>query len=291
MPRPNFRRWTLRLLRAAALVYLGLCLAAYLGQDWMMYPAARGRGVPPKPFRLGPAVQTVHLTTADGTPIAAAFAPAAHADGSPRGDADTRPTVLFFYGNGGTVESSWSQLDAIRRLGANVLIPDFPGYGASGGRPSEPACYAAADAADVYLHHRPGVDPGRLIVAGWSLGAAVAIDVAAHHPPAGLATFNAFTTMPEMAARLLPWLPSRLICAARYDNETKIATVHCPTLVCNGLRDTLIPAPMSDRLAAAAGGPVTRLRVATADHNSIFDAEPEVVWPAMQKLIDAVAKR
>ena len=47
---------------------------------------------------------------------------------------------------------------------------------------------------------------------------------------------------------------------------------------------------MSDRLAAAAGGPVTRLRVATADHNSIFDAEPEVVWPALQRLVDEAAK-
>ena len=101
--------------------------------------------------------------------------------------------------------------------------------------------------------------------------------------------FNAFTTMPDMAQRLLPFLPARLLCRDRYDNLAKIGRVHCPTLVCNGLLDVQIPAVMSDRLAATAGGSVTRVRVATADHNSIFDAEPEVVWPAVRRLIETVA--
>ena len=94
-----------------------------------------------------------------------------------------------------------------------------------------------------------------------------------------------------MAQRLLPFLPARLLCRDRYDNRAKIGRIRCPTLVCNGLLDVQIPADMSDRLAAAAGGPVTRVRVATADHNSIFDAEPGTVWPAVRRLVDGVAAR
>ena len=277
-----------RVFRILVLVYAGLGLAAYLGQDWLMYPAARGSGEPPRPFRLGPASQRVDLTTADGTPIAAAFGVAARPDGSPLPDAARRPSILYFYGNGGSVQWSDYEFDHFRRLGANVMIPDLPGYGASGGKPTEAACYAAADAAYDALCRR--ADPRRIIVVGWSLGGAMAVDLASRRPVAALATFNAFTSMPDMAQRLLPWLPARYLCRARYANEAKIAGVHCPTLVCNGLMDVQVPPVMSDRLAAAAGGPVTRLRIATADHSSIFDAEPTIVWPAVQRLVDAVAR-
>ena len=277
------------MLRICVLVYLGLCAAAYLGQNWLIFPGRRPGGEPPRPFRLGPGSERVDLTTADGTPIVAVFGRAAEPDGSPDPAAARRPSVLFFYGNAGSVESSWEQFDHLRRMDVNVMIPDLPGYGASGGTPTEARCYAAADAAYDALCRRPEVDPHRVVVAGWSLGGGVAVDLAARRPVAGLALFNAFTSMPEMAAKLLPFLPARYLCRYRFANEAKIRSVRCPTLVCNGLLDTLVPPSMSDRLAAAAAGPVTRLRVATADHNSIFDAEPEVVWPAVRRFIDDIA--
>jgi pimeloyl-ACP methyl ester carboxylesterase len=289
--RSPLRRWSIRVLRLAVVAYIGLCLATYLGQDWLMYPAARKSGEPPRSFRFGPGSERVDLKAADGTPIAAAFGVAAFADGSPRPDAAARPTVLYFYGNGGSVEWSWSEFDAFRRLGANVMIPDLPGYGASGGRPGEAPFYAAADAAYAHLLARPGVDSQKVIVVGWSLGGGIAVDLASRRPVAALVLCNAFTSMPEMAGQLLPWLPGRYLCRAQFLNEAKIRSVRCPTLICNGLRDTLIPATMSDRLAAAAGGPVTRVRVADADHNAIFDPGPEGVWPAIGRLVDEVAAR
>ncbi len=51
---------------------------------------------------------------------------------------------------------------------------------------------------------------------------------------------------------------------------------HCPTII---------------YFYGNAGGPVTRLRIATADHNTIFTAEPETVWPALQKWLDQVAAK
>ncbi len=271
------------------LAYLGLCVAVYLGQDWMLFAGRRPAGQPPRAFRFGPGSERVDCRTADGTPIAAVFGPAARPDGSADPAAASRPTVLFFYGNAGTVEGSWGQFDALRRLDVNVMIPDFPGYGGSGGRASESSLYAAADGAYGALVVRPDVDRRRVIVAGWSLGAAVAVDLAARRPVAGLATFNAFTTLPEVAAKVLPWLPARYLCKYRFDNLSKMPAVRCPTLVCNGRRDVLVPPTMSDRLAAAAGGPVARLVIDAADHNTIFDADPDALWPAVRRLIDRVA--
>ena len=45
---------------------------------------------------------------------------------------------------------------------------------------------------------------------------------------------------------------------------------------------------MSDRLARAAKGPVTRLTIDTADHNTIFIAKPKELFQALGKFVDQV---
>jgi uncharacterized protein len=223
----------------------------------------------------------LHLTTTTGIPIAAVF-------GSAR--EPNRPTILFFYGNAGSVAWSEGEFDHFRKLDCNVLIPDLSGFGASGGKPSESNFYATADAAWDYLQSRPEIDKNKIIVVGWSLGGGIAIDLASRKTVAGLATFNAFTTLPAMARKVLPYIPTGLFLKYKFDNLSKIPQIHCPMFICNGKMDTLVPPEMSDQLAAAAGGPVTRLVIPTADHNTIFTAEPAVLWDAMGKWIDMISK-
>ena len=82
-----------------------------------------------------------------GRAIVALFGKALQRDGQPMADAGHRPTIIYFYGNGACMAYSTDVFDHVRRLGANVIVPDFEGYGMSGGKPSEAGCYAAADAA------------------------------------------------------------------------------------------------------------------------------------------------
>ena len=284
LPKPSrFRRFAVRTIRVAAAVYVLLCLIAFFVQPYMAFPAAAFQGKPETTINFGRRAEVLHLATADGTPVAAVFGAALSPDGSP-GPTDA-PTILYFYGNGGSVAWSQGEFDHFRRLGCNVLIPDYLGYGQSGGTATEPHFYATADTAYDYLLHRPGVDPHRIIVAGWSLGGAVAIELAARRPVAGLAVFNAFTTMPAVAHGLLPWLPTSILLRYRFDNLNKVESVHCPVLICNGGMDTLVPAWMSDDLAKTAPGPVTRLTIPTADHNSIFTADPPAVYAAVDRLV------
>ena len=284
------RRPLFRLVRGVVLVYLGLCAAAYFGQDYLAFPGHGQQGKPESAITFGSRGTVLRLTTADGTPVAAAYGVACDNDGTRLTDPTTRPTVLYFYGNGSSAAWSESEFDHFRRLGVNVVVPDYPGFGASGGKVTEAGFYAAADAAYDYAV-RAGATPDRIVAVGWSLGGAVAIDLASRRPVAAVATFNAFTTMPDMAGQLLPWIPGRYLIRYRFDNLRKIADVHAPTLICNGSLDTLVPAWMADRLAAAAGGPVTRLTVPTADHNTIFTADPAAVWGALRTLLETVEKR
>jgi fermentation-respiration switch protein FrsA (DUF1100 family) len=266
-------------------VYLGFCLIVYLAQSWFAFPGTMEQGKPATQIHCPGDVEKIQLALTDGTPITAIFGRARRPDHSLYEPSDHRPTILYFYGNASCVAYSEGEFDHFRAMGCNVLIPDLAGYGQSGGKASESNFYATADAAWNYLQHRPNLDGKKIIVVGWSMGAAIAVDLASRKPVAGLATFNAFTDLGAMARRLLPYVPTSLLLSYRFDNLAKISQIHCPMLICNGKLDTLVPPAMSDELTAHAGGPVMRVVIPTADHNGIFDADPEMVWGVVSRFV------
>jgi fermentation-respiration switch protein FrsA (DUF1100 family) len=262
-------------------------------QTNLIFPGRTTQGRPEARFTIPPGAEQVTLHTAEwsvtyGAPIAALFGPALTPEGRPREDAASCPTVLYFYGNGMCLATALNDFAMFRRLGANVLIPEYPGYGLSGGRPSEAGCYAAADAAYDYLKTRPDIAPDRIVAAGWSLGGAVAIDLAARRPVAGLAVFSTFTRMADLAAYHYPLLPHSLLLIHRFESEKKLPRVACPILIGHGTSDTIIPAAMMDRLAAAARAPVTKLPVRGADHNDFFDTGRGPLLAALGRFLDGL---
>jgi fermentation-respiration switch protein FrsA (DUF1100 family) len=267
-------------------VYIVVLSYLYSVQAAIIFPGRQSQGQSWAQARPPRGAELVRLTAAGGGEIVALFGPALAPDGTPRADAAGRPTVLFFYGNGDCLRNMVDQFEDFRRLGANVLIPDYAGYGMSGGEASEIGCYATADAAYEHLRARPDVDPARIVAGGWSLGAAVAADLASREPVVGLVLFSAFTSMSDMARRFYPFLPGlNLAVAHRFESEKKIARVTCPILLGHGRTDSMIPYAMADRLAAAAGGPVTRFSV-DGDHNEFFSRGGDQVLATLGEFLD-----
>jgi pimeloyl-ACP methyl ester carboxylesterase len=94
--------------------------------------------------------------------------------------ADQRPVVVFIHG-AGQDHSCWNlQSRWFAHHGFRVLAPDLPGHGRSAGAP--PASVEAAADWIVALLDAAGVD--RAALAGHSLGALIATDVAARAAPA-----------------------------------------------------------------------------------------------------------
>ena len=210
------------------------------------------------------------LQTADGRRVAAVFGKALDSEGAALPDAASRPTILYFYGNGDCIKTSMQQFAEFRRLGFNVLIPEYVGYPMSGGRPSETGMYDTADAAYAWLLTRPDVNPRRIVIVGRSIGGGPAIDLASRRPVAGLAVFSAFTSMDDMARKVLPMFPTRLFLRTHFANERKIADVKCPIFFAHGTVDSLVPFAMMARLSNRATQPVTLVPVPGANHNDIF---------------------
>jgi fermentation-respiration switch protein FrsA (DUF1100 family) len=176
--------------------------------------------------------------------------------------------VLYCHGTGGNLSHRGESVRRWRdRIGAGVLIFDYPGYGKSPGRPDEAGCYAAADAGYDWLVRECGVAPSRIVLHGGSLGGAVAVELATRRPYRTLVVLSAFTSVADMARVRFRWLPVGGLLRTRFDSLGKIGRCPGRVFVAHGTADRVIPFDMGRRLFEAARGPKQLFAMEGYDHH------------------------
>lgn len=177
--------------------------------------------------------------------------------------------VLFFHGNAGNISHRGDSIAIFHRLGLNVFIFDYRGYGRSEGSPSEQGLYRDATAAWRYLTETRGFDAREIVLFGRSLGGAVAAQLAATQRPGALILESTLSSARDFARSVFPLL-SRLV-VVRYDFDTvgSVARVNCPVLVLHSPEDEIMPFALGEKVYIAAREP-KRLVTLQGDHNSGF---------------------
>jgi hypothetical protein len=275
MNMPDLIKIALSVLKITAAVYVGLCILLFFRQSRMVYfPLAE---VQATPADVGLAYESVVLEAADGIRLAGWYVPCEKARG----------TALMCHGNGGNIGDRLHPVGLFHELGLNVLIFDYRGYGESAGKPSEEGTYQDAQAAWQYLVGKRNTPPEKIVVFGRSLGGAVAAGLVervasgARAAPAALILEATFTSIPDMGARLYPWLPVRLLSRYRYNTLARLERINCPVLVAHSREDDMIPFEHGQRLFAAARAPKTFFEL-TGAHN-----EGEILTtPAYRQALD-----
>jgi pimeloyl-ACP methyl ester carboxylesterase len=155
-------------------------------------------------------------------------------------DEEDRYWILFCPPAGAStqVRDVQDQLKRLWALGYDVFAFDYRGFGATAGTPTEQGLYDDATAAYRYLTLVERVPPARVILAGRSLGSAVAVDLATRLPAAGLLLFAPIDSVPAVAARVYPWAPVRLLASYDFDSFTKAATINLPVVMFHGWPDS-----------------------------------------------------
>lgn len=268
-------RWLAGMVAWAAAVYLGLALYLYMTQARHVYfPDLPSRQVEATPADIGLAFDAVTLPTADGETLAGWFIPAPAARGA----------LLYLHGNGGNIGHRLDQIGVFHRLGLNILIIDYRGYGASSGEPSEDGTYQDALAAWRYLAQQKRLRPERIVVFGESLGGSIAAWLAARHTPAGLILYASFTSVPDMAQALYPMFPAARLARYRYDTRAALRSVNSPVLILHSPEDEIIPFSHGQALLEAARGP-KRLVELRGGHNDALLLSREACAQAVETLL------
>jgi pimeloyl-ACP methyl ester carboxylesterase len=150
--------------------------------------------------------------------------------------------ILFCPPSGRTIHGGVRRhLESLRASGYNVLAFDYRGFGRNDGTPSEAGVYEDALTAYRYLTQELDVAPPRIVLAGRSLGSAVAIELATRVPSGGLLLLSAFDSVPAAASRLYFWAPVNLLASQRFDSIAKAARVMTPVLQVHDPDDWLVP--------------------------------------------------
>ena len=265
----GFRGWVglaarnlLLLAAGLVLLYGGLCVYMFFRQESYVFFPERTLTATPRTF--GMAFQDLHLRTSDGVRIHGWFVPREGARG----------TLLLFHGNAGTLSDRVDKIRLFHDWGWDVLAVDYRGYGESEGSPSEEGTYADGAAA-VAEALRRGEAPSRLVLYGESLGGAVAVEAAGRFPLGALVLESTFTSVPDMARRLYPWLPVSLLVRIRYDSRSRIGGLSCPVAVLHSPEDEIVPFEMGRGLFAAAPGPKVFLTLRGGHNDGGILASPE----------------
>jgi len=243
-----------RLVAGATVTYVAVCVVvAFLQRHLIYFPAREYHGTPGD---IGLHYEDVRFDTSDHVQLSGWWVPVRDSNGANATAAATdRLTILFFHGNAGNISHRLEKLELLNRMGCNLLLVDYRGYGRSDGQPSETGTYLDARAAWEHVTQSRAVSPDRIILFGESLGGAVAIELAGHVQPAGLIVESTFTSLADVARIHYPLLPTRWLLRYRYDSIARIGLVRCPKIHVHGRDDSLVPIELARRLFDAASQP------------------------------------
>ncbi len=188
------------------------------------------------------------------------------------GGADRDITILYCHGNRESIDPYWERVELLYLGGYNVFIFDYEGFGMSEGECSEEALYADGRAALSYLRSRPDVNPKGIVLYGYSLGAVVAIDLAAQEfQPCALICESPFASGESMVqSGTLLDVPGSTVLTGEYDNAGKIRSAHAPFLLLHGTDDRFIDITENGQVIFDnANEPKKFIRVPGAGHTTV----------------------
>lgn len=188
--------------------------------------------------------------------------------------------VVIFHGNAGMALHRNYFVDGFGRVGEGlrweVILFEYPGYGARPGKPTESAIKEAAVAAVKALLAE---DDRPLYLVGESLGGGVATHVARQFPDriSGLLLVTPFNRLADVAAHHYPYLPVRWLLRERYDLQEDLAEYRGPVAVLLAGRDEVVPTRLGQKVYDSYQGP-KRLWVQEGVTHNMLDVDPQSAW-------------
>lgn len=180
---------------------------------------------------------------------------------------DPRGLIFFLHGNAGNLATWTTGADYYQRVNYDMFMFDYRGFGKSTGRiESEDQLHADVRRAWDSIAGDYADKP--IVIYGRSLGAALAIRLAADVDAELVVLVSPFESLLAMAKEQYPFVPER---AVRYPfrSDQHIGAVDEPIILVHGDSDVFIPQAHSETLLQLTKAPARLLVINGADHNNI----------------------
>lgn len=208
----------------------------------------------------------------------------------------SRPLVIYFPGTSGHRGYRVGAIEMLARIGCDVLLIDYRGYGDNLGQPSERDQSRDARSVWKFAIDKLHVPAERIVLYGESIGGAVSTRLAwelcrTGTVPGGLILQATFGSMLDVVSQFFPRWLATIFLVDRYPSIRRICEVTCPILAIHGDQDRLIPIEMGRRLfdaapAQSAGGRRKQfLELTGVDHNDILEEAGDMVEAALARFL------
>jgi pimeloyl-ACP methyl ester carboxylesterase len=252
---PVFFRYKEFVVLAGVLAFLAIALGVgvYFVQTPLAFPHPPPSAAQPQELAIAKG-ESIWLDV-DGKRVEAWFLPAATQSAA--------PLIVYTHGNGELIDF-WAQaFEPLRAAGFHVLLVEYPGYGRSGGKPSERSITATLLVAYDRVTQDPRVDATRVIGYGRSMGGGAIAQLAARRPLAALILESTFTSLTDM---IRAYHVPRWLIVNHFDTRKVLESFKRPVLLLHGTQDEVIPVAQVYALKAVAPG--AELHLMDCGHNN-----------------------
>lgn len=243
-----------------ALLYTVLCILVYIFQSKFIYHPEKGYSPPPENMN----IKEIMIPTSDNEQLHSWW----------MFEDSSTFTVLFFHGNAGNISRGEKRMKLYHEMGFNVLAIDYREFGKSTGTiECENDFYTDASASYSYLVTQLKIPEEKIIIWGWSLGGAVAVDLAQQKNCRALVMESTFYSMTDMAKRSFGFLPIKYLLKFHFNSGEKMKKVTCPVLFIHSPDDKTVPYLQGQKLFHNFSGKKDFITI-SGDHNhGIFDSK------------------
>jgi fermentation-respiration switch protein FrsA (DUF1100 family) len=221
-------------------IVMGGLIATWAVQRYVTFPRPPGTAWNPA-ARAAAGGELVWLDV-DGDRVESWLLPA-------RGPSPNAPLIIYAHGNGELIDMRAQDFTPLREGGYAVLQVEFPGYGRSGGSPSERSVTAALVRAYDWAVASRRFDARRISGYGRSLGGGAIAQLAARRPIATLVLESTFVNLEDV---VMAYGVPRPLLLNHFDTAAVLRSYAGPVLLLHGTRDRVFSSSQAQALAGIA---------------------------------------
>jgi len=194
--------------------------------------------------------------------------------------ANPKGLILYFHGNAGDLSRWGKVVEPFVKLGYEVLVVDYRGYGKSTGKRNEKLMYE--DALHWYDLALESFDEKQITVYGRSLGCTFASFVSSNRNCNQLILETPFYSLKSVVKNTYAVFPVGSLLKFKFPSYQFIDKVNCPITILHGTEDDIVPIENSWRLVEL-NPRIDFITIDQGEHNNL--ANFDSYWKVIEEIL------